>query len=142
MGVLIAGDLFWRARGDDFAASVAAFGAEVDKPVCGFDDVEIMLNDQQRGAGFEELAKSGEEFGDVVEVEAGRGLVEYIEDALVFRAREMRRKFQTLRFASGERGGGLAEAEITEADFIQDAELGDNFGDAREERQRFASGEL
>ena len=83
---MIAGYLFGCAGGDDFAALVAAFGAEVDEPVGGFDDVEIVFDDQKRGAGFQEFAEGREEFRDVVEMEASGGLVEDIEDALVFGA--------------------------------------------------------
>src|SRR5580658_10818688 len=101
VGVLVAGDLLGRAGGDDFAALVAAFGAEVDEPVGGFDDVEIVFNDKKRGAGLEKFAEGGEELGDVVEVEAGGGLVEDVEDALVFGARKMRGEFEALGFAAG-----------------------------------------
>ena len=45
VGLRVAGDLLGRAGGDDFAALVAAFGAEVDQPVGGLDDVEIVLDD-------------------------------------------------------------------------------------------------
>src|SRR5882757_11467904 len=38
-------DIFRRTPGDDFAAAVAAFGAEVDHPVGGFYDLEIVLDD-------------------------------------------------------------------------------------------------
>src|SRR6478735_12755618 len=34
-----------RALGDDLAAAVAAFGAEVDQPVGGLDDFEVVLDD-------------------------------------------------------------------------------------------------
>src|SRR3546814_5434892 len=36
--------LLRRARGDDFAALDPAFGAEVDDPVGGLDDVQVMLD--------------------------------------------------------------------------------------------------
>src|ERR1700722_15617271 len=54
----------------------------------------------------------------------------------------MRGKFQSLSFTARESGGGLAEAEIAEADFIQDAELGDDFGNASKKGQRLAGGEF
>ena len=34
-----------RAAGDDLTTAGTAFGAEVDEPVGGFDDVEVVLND-------------------------------------------------------------------------------------------------
>ena len=81
---VIARHLFGRAGGDDLAALIAAFGAEIDEPVGGLDDVEIVFDDQKRGAGFQELAESGQQFGDVVEMKAGGGLVKNIEDAADF----------------------------------------------------------
>src|SRR3981189_796326 len=77
----IGGDLFGGAGGDDLPAAAAAFGTHVDDPVGGFDDVEIVLDDEERAAAFDELAEGGEEFGYVVEVEAGGGLVEDVEGA-------------------------------------------------------------
>ncbi len=75
----IGGDLFGGAGGDDLAAAAAALGAHVDDPVGGFDDVEIVLDDEEGAAAFDEFAEGGEELGDVVEVEAGGGLVEDVE---------------------------------------------------------------
>jgi len=75
----VGGDFFWGAGGDDLSAAAAALGAHVDDPVGGFDDVEIVLDDEEGAAAFDELAEGGEEFGYVVEVEAGGGLVEDVE---------------------------------------------------------------
>ena len=46
MRLLIAGDLFGSAGGDDFSSLVAAFRTEVNEPVGGLDDVEIVLDDE------------------------------------------------------------------------------------------------
>ena len=75
----IGGDLFGGTGGYDFAAGGAAFGAHVDDPVGGLDDVEIVFDDEQGAAALDEFAEGGEEFLDVVEVEAGSGLVEDVE---------------------------------------------------------------
>ena len=77
----VGGDLFGGAGGDDLASACAALGTHVDDPVGGFDDVEIVLDDEQGAAAFDELAEGGEELGYVVEVEAGGGLVEDVEGA-------------------------------------------------------------
>ena len=49
VGAFVRGDLLGGAGGDDFAASVAApeliSGAEVDDPVGGLDDVELVFDD-------------------------------------------------------------------------------------------------
>ena len=70
------GDLFGRALGDELAAVFAGFGAEVEDPVGGFDDFEVMLDDQQGVAGIDQLLENGQEAFDVGEVEAGGGFVE------------------------------------------------------------------
>ena len=130
----VGGDLFGGAGGYDLAAAAAAFGAHVDDPVGGFDDVEIVLDDEQRAAAVDELAEGGEELGDVVEVEAGGGLVEDVEGAAAgfgcrfvggaagdgARGGEVRGELDALGFAAGERGGGLAEADVAEADLVED----------------------
>ena len=41
---------------------------------------------------------------------------------------EVRGELDALGFAAGERGGGLAEADVAEADFVEDVELVDDFG--------------
>ena len=67
------------AFGYDQAAFHAAFGAEVDDPVGGLDDVEIMLDHHHAVALFDEAVEDFEEFADIVEVEAGGRLVQDIE---------------------------------------------------------------
>lgn len=51
--------------------------------VGGSDDVGVVLDDDDGVAAVEEGAEGGEEFLDVVEVEAGGGLVEDEEDGFV-----------------------------------------------------------
>ncbi len=81
VGQLAAGDFLGGAGGDDLAAGGAAFGAQVDDPVGGLDDVEVVLDDDQRAAAVDELAEGDQELADVVEVQAGGGLVEDVQDA-------------------------------------------------------------
>jgi len=46
----LCGDEFGRALGHDLPAALAAFGAEIDDVVGGFDDVELVLDDDERVA--------------------------------------------------------------------------------------------
>jgi hypothetical protein len=69
------GDLFGGALGDDAAPALAAFGAEVDDPVGVADDVEVVLDDDDGVAEVGEAVEDLEELADVIEVEAGGGLV-------------------------------------------------------------------
>ena len=45
VALVVGGDCLWGACGDDGAAVLAAFGADVDDPVGGGDDVEVVLDD-------------------------------------------------------------------------------------------------
>ena len=65
-----------RAGNDDFAAGIATFRTEIDDPVGGADDVEVVLDHYQRVIRGEQLAERAQELCHVVEVQAGGGLVE------------------------------------------------------------------
>ena len=45
MALGVQGNLRWRAGGQDASATIAALGAEVDNPVGGGDDVQIVFDD-------------------------------------------------------------------------------------------------
>ena len=60
---------------------VAPAGAEVDQPVGGLDEVEVVLDDQHRVAGVLQRAQGAQQAGDVVEVQAGGGFVEQVQRA-------------------------------------------------------------
>src|ERR1700674_1008279 len=81
VGLFGAGDELGRALRDDAAATFAALGAEVDNPVGLFDDVEVVLDDEHAVAEIDESLQDVEKFSNVVEVEAGGGLVEDVEGA-------------------------------------------------------------
>ena len=81
MGFAYGGDLLGGAVGDDVAAAFAALGAEVDEVVGVADDVEVVLDDDDGVAEIDEALEDFEELADVVEVEAGGGLVEEVERA-------------------------------------------------------------
>ena len=70
------GDFFGRAFGDDFAAARAAFGSEVYYVIGGFYDIEIMFDNDEAAAVFDQGAKGGEQFIYIVEMQAGRRFVE------------------------------------------------------------------
>src|SRR6516162_11083138 len=75
------GDVLWGAGGDDMAAGVAAFGAEIDDPIGGLDDLEIVLDDQHRVAGLDQRVQYLEKLPYIVEMQPRRRLVENIEGA-------------------------------------------------------------
>src|SRR6185369_16452864 len=88
----------------DAAAAVAAFRTEVDDPVGGADDVEVVLDHDERMAGRDQFAESAQQLRNVVEMEAGRRLVEQEQlggsRAAARRLGEVAGELQPLRFAA------------------------------------------
>ena len=117
------GDLGGAALADEAAAVFAAFGAEVEDPVGVADDVEVVLDDDDGVAEVGEAVQDFEELADVVEVEAGGGLVEQVEGAAGLALGELAGQLHALGFAAGERGGALAEVDVAEADVDQGLQL-------------------
>ena len=115
VGAVDGGDLLGRAMGDDAATALAAFGAHVEDVVGVADDVEVVLDDDDGVAEVGEAMEDFEELANVVEVEAGGGLVEEIEGAAGLALGELAGELHALGFAAGERGGGLAEMDVAEA---------------------------
>ncbi len=74
-------DLLGRSRGDDATAAVATLGTEVDHPVGGLDDVEIVFDDDHGVAGVAQLVQHLEQQRNVVEVQPGGRFVEDVQGA-------------------------------------------------------------
>ncbi len=74
-------DLLWRALGDDLTAAETTLGAHVDDPVGALDDVEVVLDDDDRVALVDEALDDLEQLADVLEVQTGRRLVEDVDRA-------------------------------------------------------------
>src|SRR6185436_1013117 len=69
------GDLLRGAGGDDAPPAIAAFGTEVDYPVRGLDDVEVVLDHHHRVARVAQAVQHVQQQPDVVEMQAGGRLV-------------------------------------------------------------------
>ena len=82
-----------------------------------------MLDHEQRTAVIDQPFEGRQQLGDVVEVQAGSRLVADEERAFVGGLREMRRQLDALGFAARKRRGRLAQAQIAQADFVQQLQL-------------------
>ena len=139
-----------RAFGHQQAAGVPALGPEVDDPVGGADDVQVVLDDDQRVPGLQQLAEGAHQLGDVVEVQPGGGLVEQEQRALLGHALGRRRgglgqkarELQALGLTARQRGHGLAQAHVVQADVHQRLQARHHLAVVAEQRGRFADGEL
>src|SRR5262249_37987654 len=116
--------------------------AHIDEPVGRLDDVEVVLDHQQRRSGFEQFTKRSKQLGDVVKVQARGRLIEDVESAAIVCTRQVRAKLEALRFAARECGSGLAQPQIPEADFAEYLQLRNDFRNVSEESESFANGHL
>ena len=71
----LANDLLRGSLGHDETAGIAGFRAEVDDPVGGLDDVQVMFHSDHGIAEIDEAVEHVEQLLNVVEVEAGGRLV-------------------------------------------------------------------
>jgi len=70
------GDLFRRSGGDNFAAFVTSVWTEINHPIRGFDHVEIVFDHEHGMSGIDEALKNFQQHANIVEMQAGRWLVE------------------------------------------------------------------
>ena len=133
-----------RALANDLAARVAALRTEVDQPVGRADDVEVVLDHQQRMPGIDQAAKRAQQLRDVVEVQARGRLVEEKQRAArrraarpLVRRRQMAGELQALRLAAGKRRHRLAELEIVQPDFDERPQPREHLALAGEELDSF-----
>ena len=71
-----------------------------------------MLDNENTGSGFNQLSESRQELVDVVEVQAGGGLVENEERILAGRVGQVRGQADALGLAARERGGRLPQPQV------------------------------
>src|SRR5512133_3824972 len=93
-------DLLGRAGGDDLAAVLPALGAHVDDTVGRLDDVEVVLDDDDRVALLDEAVQDVEQALDVGEVQSRGRLVEDVERAARGDLRELGGQLHALRLAT------------------------------------------
>lgn len=109
---------FRGALSNDFPASIPSLGAHIDDPVGSFDDVQIMFDDNDRIALVAQAMENFEEEFDVVKVQSGGGFVQNVERAPCIPLGQFKRQFDTLSFAAGKSGCGLAQSDVTQS-YIQ-----------------------
>ena len=120
------GHFVGHAFGDELAAGGACFGTHLQEPVAGLQHVQVMLDHDQRVAGFREAMQEADQTGDVLAVQARRRLVEQQQGARLARVdlRKVTDELESLGFAAGERRERLAHREVAEADLFEAGELG------------------
>src|SRR5882724_9341877 len=123
VGLFHARDLFRSALRDDATSLFSALGSEIENPVGVADHIEIVLDDDDRVSKIGEPVQYVEQFADVVEVQAGGGLVEQIESLAGLTLTEFPGQLDALRFSAGERHSRLPEMNVSQADIDQRLQL-------------------
>ena len=94
------GHLLRRAGRHDNAAVFAAFGPQVDQIVRCLDDIEVVLDDEQRVPRLEQLPERGQQLRDVVEMQARGRLVEDVQQPFTAVRRQVRRDLDPLSLST------------------------------------------
>ena len=74
-------DAYYDRNGDDVASVRAAFGAEIDDPIGGFDHIQVVLDHDHRVAGVHQAIQNAKQLAYIVEMETRCGFVEKVEAA-------------------------------------------------------------
>ena len=109
--------------GDDQATAAAAFGTHVDDPVGRFDDVEVVLDNDDGVAAVGKALQDAEQFLDVGEVETGGRFVQDVHRAAGGSSGQLGRELDPLCLAAGKLGGRLAEVDVAQSDILQRLQL-------------------
>jgi len=117
--LLARGDVLRRPFGDDAAAAGTPFRTEVEHPIRGFDDIEIVFDNDDGVPGIDEAVQHAEQVFDVDEMQPGRRFVENVDRLAGGALAKLLGQLHALGFTAGERGGRLTELEVIEADVVQ-----------------------
>ena len=127
------GDFLGRAGRHDGATAVAALRTKVNHIVGGFDDVEVMLDNKHGVPRVHQTLQYLKQLTNIIEVEAGSGLIENIEGFACLATLKLACQLHTLSLTTRKRSGGLAQANIAQAHIVQSVELARQPRDLREE---------
>ena len=94
------GNQLGRTFGDDATAALATFGTEIDDPVGALDDVEVVFDDKDAVARFDETIQDTEEAMNVFEVKSRRRFVEQIERSSGISTAQLFGERDALRFTT------------------------------------------
>ncbi len=127
-------DVLGRPGGEDVTAVRAAARAHVDEVVGGGEQVQVVIDDDDRGAGFQQPVEHAGQGGHVERVQAGGRLVEDVQHAALAAAQPGGDP-QPLRLAAGQRRRRLAQPQVAQADLADRPQRGGDRGPAGEPLQ-------
>lgn len=75
-------DVFRCTCSYDLPATKPTFRAHINNPICAFDDIQIVFNDNYRMTCIYQLIESIEQFGNVFEMKTGGWFIKEIQSML------------------------------------------------------------
>ena len=135
-------DFFRSPLRHDASPARSTFRSKVDDVVGRLDDVEVVLDDYNRVALIDKLVQHVEQLVGVLEMQAGRRLVENVERRAGAPPRQLLRELDPLRLAPAQRRRRLAELDVAEPDVLESAELPGDRREILQQRQRLIDGQV
>src|ERR671918_895882 len=126
-------DLLRRPRCDNAASSGAALRSEIDDVIRRLDDIEVVLDHNHRVSSIDQAVKHTEELRDIVEMQPGGRLVEYVEGPSSGAFGQLRSQLHALSLTARKSRRRLTHLYVTETDVTQSVEMARNRGNRREE---------
>src|SRR5688572_16816993 len=100
MGLFHPRDLLRSAGGDDLAAGFAALRTQIHDEIRSFDQLKIVLDDDNRVTGICKTIEHFEQLSNILEMKTGRRLIEYIERPAGGSLTQFPRQLDSLRLAA------------------------------------------
>jgi len=88
----------------------------------------VVLDDEDGMSFIDEAVEDGDEFFDILEVEAGRGLIQDVEGSQGGFDNEVADEFEPLNLSAGQGVERLAEGEVAEPQFLHEFKRGGKGG--------------
>ena len=97
--------LFGRAAREKLSPALTAFGSHVNDVIRHFDDIEVMLDNDDRVALIDQFIQYIHQDADILKVQSGSRFVKNIKRLARITLGEFGGQLHTLALATGERGG-------------------------------------
>jgi len=123
MGALGLRDALGRPLRHDATTQLATLGSQVDHPIGGLHDVEVVLDDDDRVAFVHQPVQHFQQQSYVLEVQSGRRLVQDVQGSARVAFGELSRELHALGFAAREGRRRLSEVDVSETYVVEQLEF-------------------
>src|SRR5678815_3252114 len=133
------GHLLRGTRGHNLATLNTAVRPEINNPVGGLNDVQMVLDNNYRVAKVCQSIEDIEQLFHIIEMQTGRRFIKDIQSLAGGTFAELLGKLDTLSLSAGKRGSRLSQPDIPKANVNQRLQPGINLRDRREHGQCFGN---